>query len=840
MKKPHILRFGAFSLLVLSSLGSVACSQKVEPFEDNALYDKEVATYKLEEAPLRRIELNTRGQMVEDGVLDAYFTNWKTIHVELGSGTFTRYNVYAVDKSYFANASEKAWNKRLVATGVPSSKSFNITSQKNIPINIWFIVEAIYENGNYSQKPVSAKYLYKDSNFVSKYTYSGNDLGVTYSKESSTFKVWAPAAGCVYVKLLNGDAEPSYYPMSFHQGVVWACTIEGDLEGKDYVYSLYNANGLVTAQDPYAKATRNSGKVSSIVDFSKTNPEGWDALPLKWDGVSGRDLSTPQELSIYETHVRDVTMHETWTGTSKRGTFKALAEKGTTYSDGVTTVKTGFDHIEELGVTAVQFLPSFDYDNNEAEDVFNWGYNPLNYNCVEGLYSTDPTNASTRIKEFKELILALANNNNKTRTIMDVVYNHVSWAPTSCFEQIMPDYYFRKDSNWDYYNGALCQNEVKSEAPMMSKYIVDSLIWWASEYKVKGFRFDLMGLIDCNTIKKAAQELYKIDPDIYLYGEGWTAAGYHGDDATNNPGAISENVYSRLYKQGNMCYVGGFNDAGRNALKGDNSGNMWGFLSQGSEDVGEKSGIVSDMLLGKNTWAGANPLQTINYASCHDNFTLFDQFSLTTKDTDGWKAEYLPYAMRDATIANIAVMMSNGAAFMQGGEELFRSKQIKSAEDLAIATEGDKMVINDLVISHNSYNLSDDVNAYDWSRKISINYKGAVENAAPYFNALKKAIEIRKDLKFKSNSENPSSGTFRTWETGNGCTKIALHVDSKTNSSRSYRLCIAARYDEQYLHNDHGTNLASIGSVTLRQSFDGGSNNGVRMGKYSCVITTDD
>ena len=348
-----------------------------------------------------------------------------------------------------------------------------------------------------------------------------------------------------------------------------------------------------------------------------------------------------------------------------------------------------------------------------------------------------------------------------------------------------------------------------------------------------------MGLIDVNTIKTAAQELYKIDPDIYLYGEGWSASGYHGDNASTNPGSFTANIYQYLYKQGNMCYVGGFNDGGRNALKGENVQGAdfypgWGFLSQDSSNVGVKSTYVGDMLLGKNWYVGDAyaAKQTINYASCHDNYTLFDQFTFSHQTTNGWDASLLPGAMRATTISNMVVMMSNGVAFMQGGEELFRTKMITTDEDRATTTSYEAVNINGNLISHNSYNLSDAVNAFDWSRKISVTYNGATENTDTYYAALKAAIQTRKDLKFKDRAEKDETSNY--WEDGNNCTKIAWHIQSKNSSNgiSSYKLCIGARYSSQTLNNADTAKVVSLGDVTL------GLNDGLaRMGQYSAIIS---
>lgn len=809
-----------------------------------------------------RVEISTDPTITSDRIIGTYFTDWKTIHVSATGRDFTSYKLYAFEKGYLSNSPDyQVCNKELykVASGVPTfvgdDIEFDITSKYNVPANALYLLEMSHTSGRTYSRYVNPEHLYETSMFKTHYTYTGDDLGVTYTQNSSTFKVWAPTAGLIQLQIY--DNYDSYtgrvYNMSYHYGGVWACTIEGDLDGKSYTYTVYNSNGEETTTDPYAKACTVNGDRSVVVDFSTTNPDGWDDVPLVWDGVSGRDITTPQELSIYETHIRDLTMHETWTGSSMRGTYNAFVEKGTTYSKSyagnpTTTVTTGFDHIEELGVKAVQLLPVFDGDNDERLDhrKYDWGYNPLNYNCVEGVYSSNPTNPKTRITEYKNLIQQFANNKNKTRIIMDVVYNHVSNAKSSCFEKLMPHYYFRMLPDGRFADCSGCGNEVKSEAPMMSKYIVDSLKWWATEYKVKGFRFDLMGLIDHKTMIKAAQELYKIDPDIYLYGEGWSATGTTSIDQTYHSDcypSFTNNVYSYLMKSGNMCYIGCFNDGGRNAIRGDNyiwdgSGHFYpgyGFISQGDSDVGDKSTLVGEMLLGRNTNSSVNnqsPLQTINYASCHDNYTLFDQFSFTLANGGTFDSDCLAGSLRASTICNIAVMMSNGVAFMQGGEELFRTKALTTAEDL---DKGVYEYINGIPVSHNSYNLSDSVNAYDWSRKISVSYKGYEAYTKVFFDSLKETIALRSDFKFRSNTSNEGH-PCNYWDNGDNQTKLAWFFESKSgkNNTMGYKLCISGRYAyPNSVWNGDSDLVTNVGQYTLRTN----SGAQVSLGMYACVVT---
>lgn len=748
----------------------------------------------------------------------ATFENWKKISI-IATNIPVTYRLYALTSTYMSyGKAEKAQklNDYLIASGsnptctdviynsLPAKK-FEINLNYTARPNVQYYLEGVFPEpwSAYTKtKYVSLDKLYSTDRFVNYYNYSGDDLGATYNDaNSTTFRVWAPTAARVLVYLYNsgtseklaerytdiqGDDTHGGYNMAFRPGGIWQVTIKGkDLKNKYYTYYVVNSLGANETIDPYAKACGVNGDRGMIVNWADTNPTGWDAVPQVWDkDTNGYDITSPQQLSIYETHIRDVTMDSSWTGSSMRGTYTAFVESGTKLSDGVTP--TGFSHITNLGVKAVQLEPVFDQDNNEdygtpapdnpdaSRRVNNWGYNPKNYNCVEGSYATDPYDGASRITEFKSMVQAYATNGNHTRIIMDVVYNHVASAPGSCFNKLMPKYYFRYAPDGTYFDGSGCGNEVRSEAPMMRKYIVDSLCFWASEYKIKGFRFDLMALIDVGTIDEARKALYKIDPDIYIYGEGWTGdgSGYdytnqwtyqvHGNEDLHDDGTDSHNnltpdqikllgctrssVFRYLYPTDNACFVGSFNDSGRNALKGENNAGSKGYLSGNLGDGGGNLTKVADMMAGYFSGYGGNPQQCVNYASCHDNFTLFDQFSLTeTTYTAGM-------ACAATAAAECAVLFSNGIAFIHGGEELFRTKEVTSEADLELSNPDTRVLrlSSNTYVSHNSYNLSDDVNAYKWDRLKSVTLGSETINVSSYSKAIKDAVQLRNHLAFYS------------------------------------------------------------------------------------------
>jgi len=753
----------------------------------------------------------------------AKFSDWKTITCEATEKPMY-YKLYAYDKNYLKATPDEQMAKKqfhLFKTGNPTSASFDIKFNYTAKINVQYVIESEYasQQGRIQRIIVSSENLYENERFEKYYTYSGNDLGCTYTKEQTTFKVWAPTAAVVYVKLfktgitkaLGGSDASKSYIMSYQKGGVWSCTLKEDLKGWYYTYQVTNSSGTNEAMDPYAKACGLNGCRGYVYDSADTNPEGWENVPNVWNNAGKYDIASANELSVYEVHIRDLTMDKTWV-TNKgyaHGTYNAFCESGTTYSDGKGhTVSTGFDHIKGLGVNAIQIIPVFDNDNDERPEKmkFNWGYNPLNYNCVDGGYSSDPTDPLARIREYKNVIMTYAQTGDPTRVIMDMVYNHVSSASSSCFTKIMPKYYFRFAPDWTYYDGSGCSNEVKSDATMMSKFIVDSLCWWAKEYKVKGFRFDLMELIDTWTLRKAKEALYDIDPDIVMYGEGWTSGGYHGKteysgDTLINGGASTALCYQQLYDSDTSHgAVGAFNDTSRNATKGGNDDGynqnpypQWGFVSQGSGDVGNKAYLVAQGMKGIHEGKGGNPRQTVNYVSCHDNYTLWDQLRYTLA-TNGYYDNHTPKPggepnTDDLVQASIAchssVMMGNGIGFIQGGEELYRSKTYPVDElnklreagtvrtypdyphystdpEALIATADVVMFDNNDVVCHNSYKASDAVNSFKWDRKIAVNGVSTLKYNDVWVNMIKE----RNNLEHYDYPENCTDDYMSSWYNG--------------------------------------------------------------------------
>ena len=833
---------------------------------------------------------NTEEESMLPKITTAKFTDWKTIHctstIDKNGKLWapTNYKLYAFDKQYLTSteAAQKA-NKEfyLFKQGVPSGNEFDISFNYTAKINIQYVIESWFPGfENRTQKIiVSCENLYNTARFEEFYTYKGDDLGVTVTSSGTTFKVWSPISALVTVNLYDegapkslggSDARGVPYAMSYQKGGVWVATFpaEDEVVGKYYTYSVTHSGGTIESVDPYAKACGVNGVRGYVYDknASNANVEGWDTVPQIWDKVPGYDIANPQDLSVYEVHVRDLTMDSTWGGTKTPGTFEAFAEKGTKYTETFKgteyTVKTGFDHIEELGVTAVQLLPVFDHDDDEREGKmkFNWGYNPLNYNCVEGGYSSNPADPLARIREYKGLIKALSENANHTRVIMDVVYNHVSSAPNSCFTKIMPKYYFRYDAYWRYEDGSGCSNEVRTEATMMRKYIVDSLVWWAKEYKVKGFRFDLMGLIDVETLRQARIALNAVDPDIYIYGEGWQSiAGYHGKGVAC---ADTYGVYNYLYKDAAQGYVGAFNDNGRDAVRGgndhgygtNNSYPSWGFIGQGG-DVGDKSDYINAMMYGwhmsgkdytTGEWQfkGKDPNQSITYVSCHDNYTVFDQarYTLasgyevgTTSKVNTDEFNHYTYNMNDrptgeapvedvvnaSIVAHAMAIMTNGVAFIQGGEEIYRTKTLAKTDDYAHGIKanpeydkltqdtevgaydapvrpfpdyptyvaqndpgngqydpsfpviplstGEVRYAGDQIISHNSYKLPDSINSFKWDRKIHIGDTLTYSNIETW----SKMLSCRKETQ-KQPGSTISGSNFSCWNNGNGSSILTI------------------------------------------------------------------
>lgn len=506
---------------------------------------------------------------------------------------------------------------------------------------------------------------------LDKSAYSGNDLGASYSKKATTFKVWSPNAASVRVNIFEhgsdneGDAGSIMSrAMSLDKTTgVWSVTINGDLLNKYYTYSVTHGKTTKETADVYAKACGVNGQRSMVVDLSTTNPDGWenDKHVL---------VQNQTDASVWEISVADFSSSES-SGVSEanRGKYLAFTEEGTTVNGVQGASSTCVDYLKKLGVKYVQIMPFYDFgsvdESKNIMDQYNWGYDPVNYNCPEGSYSTNPKRGEVRIKECKQMIQAL--HNAGIGVIMDVVYNH-TYTSDSWFQRTVPNYYYRMNNDGTFSNGSGCSNDTASEHLMFRKYMIDSVTYWASEYHIDGFRFDLMGLHDVttmNSIRTALDNLYAdgSGSQILMYGEAW-------DMATNcDEGTVlaSQKNLKQLSDR-----IGAFDDTIRDAIKGSTGGTDGAFVQEGSRRANLKTGIAgqSDTTTG---WANV-PSQCVTYASCHDNLCLYDKLVGSVYGADGkYRKRYEDLVAMNKLSAAI-VITSQGIPFSLGGEEFCRSK----------------------------------------------------------------------------------------------------------------------------------------------------------------------
>ena len=506
---------------------------------------------------------------------------------------------------------------------------------------------------------------------LDKSAYSGNDLGASYSKKATTFKVWSPNAASVRVNIFEhgsdneGDAGSIMSrAMSLDKTTgVWSVTINGDLLNKYYTYSVTHGKTTKETADVYAKACGVNGQRSMVVDLSTTNPEGWenDKHVL---------VQNQTDASVWEISVADFSSSES-SGVSEanRGKYLAFTEEGTTVNGVQGASSTCVDYLKKLGVKYVQIMPFCDFgsvdESKNIMDQYNWGYDPVNYNCPEGSYSTNPKKGEVRIKECKQMIQAL--HNAGIGVIMDVVYNH-TYTSDSWLQRTVPNYYYRMNNDGTFSNGSGCSNDTASEHLMFRKYMIDSVTYWASEYHIDGFRFDLMGLHDVttmNSIRTALDNLYAdgSGSQILMYGEAW-------DMATNcDEGTVlaSQKNLKQLSDR-----IGAFDDTIRDAIKGSTGGTDGAFVQKGSRRANLKTGIAgqSDTTTG---WANV-PSQCVTYASCHDNLCLYDKLVGSVYGADGkYRKRYEDLVAMNKLSAAI-VITSQGIPFSLGGEEFCRSK----------------------------------------------------------------------------------------------------------------------------------------------------------------------
>lgn len=557
--------------------------------------------------------------------------------------------------------------------------------------------------------------------------YTGNDLGAVYSPKMTRFKVWVPEAESVKLNLYKqgeGDNLIEQHIMKKSANGTYVFEKQGDCNGIYYTYTVVNHGEEQEAVDPYTKAAGVNGQRGMVINLAKTNPQGFEM-----DGYRNPEHIT--DAIIYEGSVRDFTMDES-SGVFHNGKFLGLTEANTTNHFGEATA---LDYISGLGVTHVQILPAFDFetvDEKNQKAQYNWGYDPDNYNVPEGSYAVSPYDGAVRIQEMKQMVLAL--HSRGIGVIMDVVFNHTYRRDDSNLQKIVPGYYYRSDET-GYTNGSGCGNEVASDRPMVQKLIVDSLIYWAKEYHIDGFRFDLMGVLDIDTMNVIAERLKEIRPDIYLYGEGWNGG----------PSSLAEEKRAFKASAKKMPRIGMFNDDIRDTIKGSVFyDDHLGFVNGGTHlENALRYGITGAVAhpqvdydaYGSKPWA-KEPGQSINYVSCHDNYTLWDKLSVSCPEASEEKKK----AMNRLCAA--IVFTSQGVPFIQAGEEFLRSKPLPEKKGFA----------------ENSYNMPDAVNSIKWDNiheypDMIAYYKGlmALRKAHPVFRMQSEA-EMTQNLCFLSDT----------------------------------------------------------------------------------------
>lgn len=513
----------------------------------------------------------------------------------------------------------------------------------------------------------------------------GKLVEMEYSPIETKFTLWAPTAEEVRVLLYDSGNEGSaYQTLSLEMGEdgIWNTSIKEDLKGKFYTFNV-KVNGKWLGDTPgiMAKAVGVNGKRAAVIDLRSTDPEGWanDVRPL---------LKDYADIIVYEMHHRDFSL-DSVSGIRNKGKFLALTELGTTTSQGE---KTGIDHLKELGVTHVHILPSYDYasvDESKPDKAqYNWGYDPQNYNVPDGSYSTDPYKPDVRIKEFKQMVQAL--HKAGIRVVLDVVYNHTFNTEESNFERTVPGYFYRQTKDGKPANGSGCGNETASDRAMMRKYMVESVLYWINEYHIDGFRFDLMGIHDIETMNEIRAAVDKIDPSIFIYGEGWAASAPQLDQEEL---AMKANIYK-------MPRIAAFSDEMRDGLRGGWDDDRKGafLIGQPGHEMSIKFGLVGavkhpqvindSVNYSKEPWA-LQPTQMISYVSCHDDMCLADRLKATMPDaTDEERASL-------HKLAETFVFTSQGVPFIFAGDEMMRDKKG----------------------IHNFYNSPDSINTIDWRNK---------------------------------------------------------------------------------------------------------------------------
>ena len=604
------------------------------------------------------------------------------------------------------------------------------------PLDLFKSYTLTYDGNAYK---ISTPNPYSTEGFENNFTYTGDDLGAVWTAERTTFRVWAPTASAVSVNLYQSGTRGTddlieQIPMTADVNGTWVAEKAGDLNGVYYTYSVDIGGTVNEACDPYARATGVNGHRAMVIDLDSTDPDGWEN---DTDPNAGLNMT---DVVLYELHVRDLSIDES-SGITNKGKYLGLIERGTKTSGGIAT---GLDHIVDLGITHLHLLPVYDYGSVDESKLdtpqFNWGYDPVNYNVPEGSYSTDPFNGEVRVKEFKQMVKGL--HDAGISVVMDVVYNHVHSAGEFCFNKIVPGYFSRIDENGTYSNGSGCGNDTASERSMVSKYIVDSVKYWVDEYHIDGFRFDLVGLLDTETVNTIIEEVHKTHPNVIFYGEGWTMTT-----------KVTKEGYT-MATQTNSAQTPGFaffSDNIRDALKGSVFNDYEKGYVSGALTIAPKIETSYKAAPGWTT----NPTQIINYASCHDNLSLYDKLTISVPGAD----QQTLVSMNN--LAAAIYMTAQGTPFFQAGEEMLRSKPLA-----------------DGTFDHNSYASPDSVNSIKWDNLHDEVYQDVYD----YYKGLIAFRKAHPGLRMTTAEE---ISQYLTIKSGLDANVTAFHITAGANGEAS-------------------------------------------------------
>ncbi|WIY59363.1 type I pullulanase [Bacillus arachidis] len=608
-----------------------------------------------------------------------------------------------------------------------------IITEKNLDLKKTYKIKM----GNSIEANTEIGKVIRSEEFDHLFYYDGNDLGNIYTPQETKFRLWAPTASeakLVTYKKWN-DEKGTEISMDQGEKGTWTAKLTGDQKGLFYTYKVKIGDKWTEAVDPYVRAASVNGDKGAVVDLKETNPKNWK-------GNKKPKFKNPEDAIIYELQVRDLSIQPE-SGIKNKGKYLGVTEKGTRGPEGV---KTGLDHIKDLGVTHVQFLPIFDYASVNEEKLnepqYNWGYDPKNYNVPEGSYSTNPYEPTVRITELKQMIQTLHDNN--LRVVMDVVYNHMYSAAESNFHKLVPGYYYRYNEDGSLANGTGVGNDTASERKMMRKFMIDSVVYWAKEYNLDGFRFDLMGIHDVEIMNAIRKAVHQIDPSIILHGEGWDL---------NTP--LAPELKANQKNAEKMNGIAHFNDDIRDGLKGSVFGDKDNGFVNGMQNMEEriKKGITAGLDYDKKVSTYQDPEQVLTYVEAHDNHTLWDKLELTNPGD----SEEVRKQMHK--LSSSIILTSQGVPFLHAGQEFMRTKY------------GD----------HNSYKSPDSINQMDWVRRAAFDkeveyMKGLIELRNKYSAfRMTTAEQIKKHVTFMDAPKNV----------------VAYTIDSKANGNKNEYFVVA-------------------------------------------------